>query len=471
MKVKLHFLHDYMFPNMILPNATIPEFGVITYLHTLYSNRIQEGAFFDFQGGPQNPATLIFDNKLGEWPTSLRHNGTHLNANVYKEHIEYVEDSLYIGRKYLNKYIYPIKITPHIDKFVGVNLKGGDRLNGEYFWKHMSAEALKDAQLRRALIFIDYAQENFIDRGTFDNLHYALKYSGIPKEQVVLAMNSFNSREVYESWYAPHERMLEVRDCPYLIAGASSVYESQPNRRLTLEQFQATRSVKRSNYFLLKIRNARKHRLALLFNLASSGLLDKADWSCLQNHQISEQEINHVSKLYNMPFNLDAVNQVAAQIPKTLNYETDLNYGGISAWTDNHAKPNADSYFEVCTETYMHGEYKSLTEKVFKPIVNFSPFIFVAFPGALALLRQIGFKTFDGFIDESYDLETDEVKRMHLMIKEITRLCSMSVDQLHDWYWSMEDILIHNHNHMMTFKNGDAKAIELIKYLDQRVNQ
>ena len=31
--------------------------------------------------------------------------------------------------------------------------------------------------------------------------------------------------------------------------------------------------------------------------------------------------------------------------------------------------------------------------------------------------------------------------------KEILRLNNMSMEQLHDWYWSMEEILIHNYNH------------------------
>jgi hypothetical protein len=263
---------------------------------------------------------------------------------------------------------------------------------------------------------------------------------------------------------------MEVRDCPYLIAGASSFYAGSPDQRLTIEEFQESRNVQRGTYFILKSRNSRNHRLALLFELASRGLLDKADWSCLQNHRPGTEEIQRLERQYGFSFDMGRVNQVVSQIPKTLRHETDLNYGNISAWTDRHAMPHAHSYFEVCTETYMHGEYKSLTEKIFKPIANFHPFIFVAFPGALALLRQLGFRTFEGFIDQSYDDEPHEIKRMHMIVAEIDRLCSMSIDQLHDWYWGMEDILVHNHNHMMTFKSDEPKAIELIKYLYERTN-
>jgi hypothetical protein len=104
-----------------------------------------------------------------------------------------------------------------------------------------------------------------------------------------------------------------------------------------------------------------------------------------------------------------------------------------------------------------------LTEKIFKPLINFQPFIFVAFPGALKLLRELGFKTFDGYIDESYDDETDNGIRMNLIIKEIDRLCKMSKEDIHKWYWQMEDILVHNHKTLLEYNKTKIYGEELIK--------
>ena len=99
-------------------------------------------SFFEEQLGDQNPVTALFDTSLGTWPNSLRTNGTHMSAGCYWNSVDYYENSLYYGKKETNKYIYPIKISPHIDDFIGYNLRQGSKLNGEYFWKHMSAEAL-----------------------------------------------------------------------------------------------------------------------------------------------------------------------------------------------------------------------------------------------------------------------------------------------------------------------------------------
>ena len=39
-------------------------------------------------------------------------------------------------------------------------------------------------------------------------------------------------------------------------------------------------------------------------------------------------------------------------------------------------------------------------------------------------------------------------KRFSMIETEIDKLCSMSKQEIHDWYWSMEEIYKHNYNHL-----------------------
>ena len=110
-----------------------------------------------------------------------------------------------------------------------------------------------------------------------------------------------------------------------------------------------------------------------------------------------------------------------------------------------------------------------MTEKCFKPIANYNPFILVSFAGALEELKNLGFRTFEGFIDESYDKETDTTKRLLMIAAEVRRLCSMSKEEIHNWYWSTEEILIHNHNRLMTLFLTDKVSQDTINYLERRV--
>ena len=477
MSYEIPFFYDYVFPNFVLPNALNNEYGIINYLHTLYSNKVKQNCYSDI--GESTISEHVFDHNLGNWPTSVRHGGSHLNAPWYLTG-KIQENSLYFGKQEMRlrqstpykKYIYPIKITPFIEEFIGVNLNAGNKLNGEYFWKNMSMEALQDAQQRNAIIFIDYGQENFVDRENYVNLHECLRLSGIPKEQVILAFNSFNAKEIYESWFTEEERRLEVKNWPYVMC-ASSYHYSQMSypARLDIDTFKETKNIHRKNHFLFKIRNGRPHRKALLYKLASDNALSKGDWSCLTKFKVvKDWEIEGFNGMYQWNLNTELIEQTV-KLPKSLESEEGTTHADVSAWTDQHAEAHKNSYFYICTEMFVNKEYKSLTEKVFKPIVNFQPFFFVAYPGALALLQSLGFKTFHPLIDESYDNEPDEAKRMNMIVNEINRLCNMSKEQIHQWYWQMEDILIHNHNLILKIYKYEPKGPELIKYLHDRISQ
>ena len=51
----------------------------------------------------------------------------------------------------------------------------------------------------------------------------------------------------------------------------------------------------------------------------------------------------------------------------------------------------------------MNGDVIFLTEKIYKPIICGSPFFVLGNRGTISELRNMGFKTFDKWWDESYD--------------------------------------------------------------------
>ena len=83
--------------------------------------------------------------------------------------------------------------------------------------------------------------------------------------------------------------------------------------------------------------------------------------------------------------------------------------------------------------------------------------------GSLKKLRELGFKTFYPYIDESYDEEPDELKRFNMVMEQVNKLCSMELPELHDLYWSMSDILIHNHD--VYYKTVIDKSKSKIEYI------
>jgi hypothetical protein len=89
-----------------------------------------------------------------------------------------------------------------------------------------------------------------------------------------------------------------------------------------------------------------------------------------------------------------------------------------------------DSWFSVITESEMTDRPIRITEKPFAALVNFQPLVVFGNPGSLALIRELGFQTFDGFIDEAYDTEPNPARRFELAYAQVARLCRLDETEL-----------------------------------------
>lgn len=120
------------------------------------------------------------------------------------------------------------------------------------------------------------------------------------------------------------------------------------------------------------------------------------------------------------------------------------------------------SFLHVVTETVFYENKLHLTEKIFKPIVAMRPFILVGAVQNLKYLKSYGFKTFDQWIDESYDNEPDPDLRIKKIVAEIEKLCKLSDRQLQTLLDEMQEVLEYNFN---WFYNGFKNII-----VDELVN-
>ena len=132
--------------------------------------------------------------------------------------------------------------------------------------------------------------------------------------------------------------------------------------------------------------------------------------------------------------------------------------------TPNHCEFYENTYFSVVTETSFPfnrvNNYnftatdvgRILSEKIFKPISMRHPFIIVTNPGALSLLRDIGYKTFHPLIDETYDKVKDPGVRMMMIINEIEKLCELEGEALTHFLTKAKEICDYNYSVMKNKK-------------------
>lgn len=105
-----------------------------------------------------------------------------------------------------------------------------------------------------------------------------------------------------------------------------------------------------------------------------------------------------------------------------------------------------ESFLHVVTETCFWDEKEHLTEKIFKPIVARQPFVLLGCQGNLNYLRSYGFKTFDKWWDESYDVINDPIARIQAVIKILNDICNLDNSKLEKILVEMKETLEYNYN-------------------------
>jgi hypothetical protein len=93
------------------------------------------------------------------------------------------------------------------------------------------------------------------------------------------------------------------------------------------------------------------------------------------------------------------------------------------AWAsaDYDSKDYRSTAVSVVLETVFDNKIH-LTEKTLRPLACGHAFVLAAGPGSLKYLRNYGFKTFGHIFDESYDDETDAIKRLEKIISTMKQI-------------------------------------------------
>jgi hypothetical protein len=124
----------------------------------------------------------------------------------------------------------------------------------------------------------------------------------------------------------------------------------------------------------------------------------------------------------------------------------------------------------IVTETYGQ-EYEQsifLTDKIWKPITHYQPFVIIGARGHLRSLKRLGFQTFNTWIDENYDDIIDDQQRLNAAINSARKFYSRTHEEIAEDMSQMIDIFLHNsNNYRMLFEHN---RINLILQIAKRLN-
>jgi hypothetical protein len=211
------------------------------------------------------------------------------------------------------------------------------------------------------------------------------------------------------------------------------------------------------------IAGKRDHRVLFLYNVFKQGL-DHNHISAPRTCPVEHVDITSIAQKYTDVYQDMATVFDRANLPRVFAGEGTQEM--TSCWLTNFAEAQ-DSLVYVPTETVYFGNRLHITEKTFKAIALEMPFVLVAPAGSLEYMRSYGFQTFGSVLDESYDEETDDIKRLEKVVALLKDLDNLTVTERQDLHRHMLPIVQHNYNHFYQGGLSDILWKELKLMLEE----
>ena len=202
---------------------------------------------------------------------------------------------------------------------------------------------------------------------------------------------------------------------------------------------------------------ARHHRFAITYSLFKNNLLQYGAISCTGYENFAyngstETTDEYISKLEN--FNKPTFATFKNMLPLTIdNKSTQIevpDWGSDPDPINLHQNGRDEShlfknvFLNVVNETHQPDDLVFITEKTYRSINYCRPFVINGDSGSLQYLKEMGFKTFDKFWDESYDTDDDHTK-ITKICRIVENVCSMDIQELYALYHEMLPTLQHNY--------------------------
>lgn len=377
-----------------------------------------------FESDPNGKKLHSFHSGLRKEKIQKKWNGPHLdphiNIGVTNAHYDYVYESASLKGK---KYYYPI---------LAYNNPSVEEMEEVYY---IEPTHLKNIRKGKAKVLVINIMEGWEHNSFFKTIidyfidTYNLQYNNF----VILSGNMENTEYgtpiVYYNWWEQH-----------------AIFNDIPT--LWQDGWHNLRNLNRTHNFICLSRRPHTHRVALtslIYHNKDKGILTLAKEVDNGSTYVWKESLHYMSRTYPQIWPKKSTVELLSNAP--LVYDDGLNAKDSNPTFDNNPQKFYDSYLHVVLETFAIGSQTFFSEKIFKPMMYFQPFILLGAYNDLARLRDLGYKTFDGIIDESYDTIEDSEQRLIAVANEINRIAEMSNDDISKWYASCYDILTHNFWH------------------------
>jgi hypothetical protein len=342
--------------------------------------------------------------------------------------------------------------------------------NNTDIFSYIPKKILRHIQNKTCFFIFDSSTEGFSpvnDFPFFDMLYNNCEKYNVDPSMIIYVSSNLKDEENIKKYCEVNNK------CPLNVFSFIS-FEKVARSPLTLE----TEKIKcyesyQGKYLSSLSRVNRYYRSLATFLLCNSEIKDKS----LISHDAFSKNVNIAS--WKTHAGLDEYSVADVEnwfnaLPLTVD-KADFNTNW--ALDNDYYNIHRQTLFQIVNETLVDNYNNTslfYSEKTFRPIVCFQPFIIYGQKGCNRHLKEIGYKTYDDWFDLSFDEEEDNFVRYKKLLASVTDTCnyldSLNKEKQLEWRFKNQGTLQHNFSTMAASKYSKDKLHMFLKGLDDRIN-
>ena len=361
---------------------------------------------------------------------------------------------------------YPGMFHPlHLGSPYRLSRESSSKKNGGglFVYDGLNREAWSKIEAAGGYILIDHIVESFFGRHDMVKaLHEGIDEAGLAPSRVVLLNGNLTSAARYsqladDMGIRDRAHVIPYDGCFWLVKAhnfAQGTKVGPINARA--DRARALRGRLRPKKFVTFNGKGRPHRTYVILRMMADGYWDDGLISLL-GHESDENPTPQAiaAQIVRFP-QAERLAPLIADFLERLPLSIDISREGsrngqalklVLPWASPDPDCYDQTYFSVVLDTSFSDEGTVFhTPIAYKSYMNFSPFIYFGNAGGLGALREIGFRSFEPFIDEAYDNIVDNKQRMAAAYAQFERLAKMSDADLAYGLETVWDALEHNYD-------------------------
>jgi len=328
------------------------------------------------------------------------------------------------------------------------------RSDGFFDNNQIHPEVLERVRNKTAYFLVTLFYEGYMDDDFLNQLSDYFIAKGLPLTQIIYLSNCYNGTEIYEDYCFRNHKLPEIKMEYFPVFRIDKSNVDQAMKTSLNEKYKPG---PRKKTFLCFNRRYNDHRLLLFLAMVQNDLIDQCYYSMDKTQpEAGRTFIENCKSLLTRYPNMGLDSRDALRADKLLPLILDNpDFGRYPMETTidpvKHLYDN--SLINIITETFFFNKVIHITEKTYKPIAFMQPFILLGAAGSLQHVKDMGFRTFGEFWDESYDLENDDKLRFRMIVDVIKSISTWPDHVKIDFTYAVKDIIDYNVAHLNTMQD------------------